>query len=223
MTEYTIDYSETEGRLAECPDGCGMCCLCQPEIGEDEIPYFRKNHPDCICRTKGPDSYTAIKLKKGRGSCVFLGKDRRCAVYDHRTVYCRQFPYHIYVSDRVQVEMDLSCRGLWTGKGNDARKEAEGLVSSAKERIDAAYPQAKAVYSEFYRCAREAGVMREPDYLRMTSDEVMDRFADPGFICRVLSASSDLPNMTIADALNSGKADLRELECAARDTALESL
>ena len=186
MSEFTIDYSETEGRLAECPDGCGMCCLCQPEITEGEIPYFRQNHPDSICRTKGPNAYTAIKLKKGRGSCVFLGKDRRCKVYDHRTVYCRQFPYHIYVSDRVQVEMDLSCRGLWTGKGNDARSEAEQLVAASQERIAEAYAEAAPVYDEFYRCAREAGVMRDPDYLRLTSNEALGRFTDPGFLCRVL-------------------------------------
>lgn len=42
------------------------------------------------------------------------------------------------------------------------------------------------MYGEFYRCAREAGVYRDPDYLRLTSEEALSRFADPGFLCRVL-------------------------------------
>ena len=223
MAEFRVDYSECEGRKAECPDGCGMCCLCQPEILDSEIPFFRKNHPDRICRTKGPDGYNAIKLKKGRGSCVFLNGDRRCEVYDHRTTYCRQFPYHIYVSDRIQVEMDLSCRGLWTGKGNDAKAEAEDLVRRAEARIRDALPDASEVYRQFRQYASEAGVMRDPEFLRGTVEETLYRFTEPEFLCKVLEASSDLPNMSIADALKPGKADLRALDAAAREAALESL
>lgn len=221
---YEVDYSETAGRRAECPDGCGMCCLCQPEILPFEEPFFKKNHPSSVCRTKGPDAYTAIKLKKGRGSCVFL-KDgsRKCEIYDHRTTYCRQFPYHIYVSDRVQVELDLSCRGLWTGKGADARTEAESVVAAADSRIRDAIPEATEVYRQFYSYAREAGVMRDTSYLRMTVSECLSRFTDKEFLYRTLEASSDLPNMTIADAMKQSRVDMRALECAARDAALESL
>ncbi len=223
VPEYEVDYSETAGRLAECPDGCGMCCLCQPEILDSEIPFFKKNHPDRICRTKGPDAYTAIKLKKGRGSCVFLNGNRRCEVYDHRTTYCRQFPYHIYVSDRVQVELDLSCRGLWTGKGVDAKTEAQSLVAAADSRIRPALREASEVYRQFYGYAREAGVMRDTSYLRMTVSECLAHFTDPAFLYRTIDASMELPNMTIADAMKPGKVDLRELEGAARDISLESL
>ena len=205
--------------MAECPEGCGMCCLCQPEILDSEIPFFRKNHPQSVCRTKGPDGYTAIKLKKGRGSCVFLNSDSKCEVYDHRTTYCRQFPYHIYVSDRVQVELDLSCRGLWTGKGIEARKEAEDIVKRAGPRIRDALPEASEVYRQFRQYAAEAGVMKDPEYLRGTVEETLYRFTEQEFLCKVLEASSELPNMTIADALKPGKSDLRELNNAARDAA----
>ena len=221
---YDVDYSETVGRRAECPDGCGMCCLCQPEILPFEEPFFRKNHPASVCRTKGPDAYTAIKLKKNRGSCVFLGEDtRRCAIYEHRTTYCRQFPYHIYVSDRVQVELDLSCRGLWTGKGADARSEAESLVNAADKRIREAIPEAAEVYRQFYGYAREAGVMRDTSYLRMTVSECISRFTDKDFLYRVLEASSDLPNMMISDAMKQSRTDMGALDSAAREAALESL
>ena len=126
--DFEIDYSEVAGRLVECPPECGMCCLCQPEVLPDERPFFRKNHPSALVRSRGPEPYTALALKKGRGSCVFLN-GRRCSVYQHRPTYCRQFPYHLYASDRLQVELDLSCRGAWTGKGASALDEARMIVS----------------------------------------------------------------------------------------------
>ncbi|AGI48252.1 putative Fe-S-cluster oxidoreductase [Thermoplasmatales archaeon BRNA1] len=223
MADYIVDYSEVSGRKAECIDGCGMCCLCQPEILPEERPFFKKNHPDCIEKSRGPEHYTAIKLKNDRGSCVFLNECRRCKVYDHRTAYCRQFPYHIYVSDHVKVELDLSCRGVWTGKGADAMAEAKALVANADARIREALPQARDIYSQFYSFAREAGVMADTSMLRMTVSESLAHFTEPEFLYRLLDASQVLPQMTIADGLKQTKVDYKELEDAARETALESL
>ena len=109
VADYEVDYSEVAGRKVECPSQCGMCCLCQPEVLPEERAFFRSNHPDALVRTAGPQPYFALAMKKGCGSCVFL-QGRRCTVYDHRTAYCRQFPYHLYASDRIKVELDLSCR-----------------------------------------------------------------------------------------------------------------
>lgn len=218
-----VDYSEVAGKKAECLEGCGMCCLCQPEVLPPERPFFKKNYPHDILRTKGPDSYIGLALKKGRGSCVFLDKNRHCRVYDHRTTYCRQYPYHLYVSDRVQVELDLSCRGLWTGKGNDALAEAKALVAAAEQRIDEAAKEASAVYEEFYSNARAAGVMADSSVLRMTVSERLSDFGDLGFIAKLLALSESDSRMALPASAPGAEYDLPGLNDAARETAMESL
>lgn len=222
MADYEVDYSEVAGKKAECIDGCGMCCLCQPEVLPQERQFFRREHPEYLVRTRGPEPYFALALKKGRGSCVFLNECRRCKVYDHRTTYCRQFPYHMYVSDRVKVELDLSCRGLWTGKGADALQEAKQIVSAADARLKQAVKESSAVYREFYENARAAGVMADSSMLRMTVSEHLDDFTDLGFIGRILSMAEVEAQVSLA-GVRSGKYDLKEMNDAARETALESL
>ena len=223
MANYDVDYSEVVGKKAECLDGCGMCCLCQPEVLPAERAFFKKNHPKCLVKTHGAEPCTALALKNGRGSCVFLNECRRCKVYDHRTTYCKQYPYHIYVSDHVKVELDLSCRGLWTGKGPDALTEAKVLVANAADRIEAALPEATEVYRQFYAAAKEAGVMADPSALRMLVSESISNFSDISFIGRLLELSEMEAQVDISSARKERKIDLDELSAAARDTALESL
>ncbi len=223
MANYDVDYSEVVGKKAECLDGCGMCCLCQPEVLPAERAFFKKNHPKCLVKTHGAEPYTALALKNGRGSCVFLNECRRCKVYDHRTTYCKQYPYHIYVSDHVKVELDLSCRGLWTGNGPDALTEAKILVANASDRIEAALPEATEVYRQFYAAAKEAGVMADPSALRMLVSESISNFSDISFIGRLLELSEMEAQVDISSARKEHKIDLDELSAAARETALESL
>lgn len=223
MVSFEVDYSEVVGKKAECIDGCGMCCLCQPEVLPEERPFFKKNHPKCLVRTHGLEPYTALALKNGRGSCVFLDGCRRCKVYAHRTAYCRQFPYHIYVSDHVKVELDLSCRGLWTGKGADALTEAKSLVADASDRIEAALPEASDVYRRFFSAAREAGVMADPSVLRMTVSENLSSFTDPAFLGKLLDLAEMEAQVDISAARKTGRVDLDDLSEAARETSMESL
>ena len=223
VAEYEVDYSEVAGKKAECIDGCGMCCLCQPEVLPQERQFFRKNHPECLVRSRGPDQYLALALKKGRGSCVFLNECRRCQIYDHRTTYCKQFPYHLYVSDHVKVELDMSCRGLWTGKGVDALSEAKQMVAAADDRLKQAVKEASAVYREFYENARAAGVMADSSMLRMTVSEHLSDFTDLGFISKILSMAEVEAQVSISGAKRGEKYDLKDLNDAARETALESL
>ncbi|MCQ2070656.1 MAG: YkgJ family cysteine cluster protein [archaeon] len=224
MANYEVDYSELVGKKAECIDGCGMCCLCQPEVLPSERAFFKKNHPKCLVKSRGPEPYFALALKKDRGSCVFLGEcDRRCKVYDHRTTYCRQFPYHIYVSDHVKVELDLSCRGLWTGKGVDAVSEAKVLVANAEERIKEALPQASDVYRQFYEEARSAGVLGDPSLLRMSVSENLVNFTDVNFLAKLLSLAEVEAQVSINGVNKDTKVDMKELSDAARATSLESL
>lgn len=222
VADYEIDYSEVMGRKVECPSECGMCCLCQPEVLPEERPFFRTNHPDALVKTKGPQPYFALAMKKGCGSCVFLD-GRRCKVYDHRTAYCRQFPYHLYASDRLKVELDLSCRGAWTGKGNDALTEAKQLVEAADSRIRSALEESSAVYREFYSNCREAGVMADPSGLRMSVSENLSMFTDLAYISRIMDMAQIEPLMSLAGTQPERNLDLPSLEEAGRDCALDSM
>ncbi len=222
MADYEVDYSEVVGKKVDCPSECGMCCLCQPEVLPEERAFFRNSYPQFLVKSSGPDPYFALALKKGRGSCVFLN-NRRCSVYDHRTAYCRQFPYHLYASDRIKVELDLSCRGAWTGTGNDAMAEAKDIVARADRRIVSALAESKAVYKEFYANCREAGVMSDPSILRMTVSENISMFTDLSYISRIMDLSQIEPVMSLSGIQPETRLDMPAIEEAGRDSAMESM
>jgi len=221
MANPKIDYSEVAGKKAECPEGCGLCCLCQPEVLGEERHFFEKDHPRSLVKSKSPEPYLALALKKGRGSCVFLN-GRRCLVYDNRPTYCRQFPYHIYVGDKIKVEMDLSCRGVWTEKGADAEAEAKDIVLRAEGRINKAVKEAGEVYSEFYRNCKEAGVMGDPLAIRRSVSDNLDKFTDLAYISKVMELTMMEPVMNL-ESIKEGPADLEGINEAAAAAALESM
>jgi len=216
-----IDLSEVHGRTAECPPGCGLCCLCQPEVLTEERHFFEKHHSRSLVKSKGPDPYLALALKKGRGSCVFLN-GRKCSIYENRPTYCRQFPYHIYVGDKIKVELDLSCRGVWTGKGPDAEAEAVEIVKRADVRIKKAVKEAGDVYREFYSNCKEAGVMGDPAAIRRSVTENIDKFLDLEQIGRIMEMTMMEPIMTL-DGIKGSPEDIEELNEAAMETAAESM
>ncbi|MCL2296324.1 MAG: YkgJ family cysteine cluster protein [Methanomassiliicoccaceae archaeon] len=221
MANYEVDYSEVIGKKAECPEGCGLCCLCQPEVLSEERHFFERNHSKSLVRSKGPEPYLALALKKGKGSCVFLN-GRRCAVYESRPTYCRQFPYHIYVGDRVKVELDLSCRGVWTGRGTDAESEAKEIILRADVRIKKAVKEAGEVYSEFYHNCKEAGVMGDLPEIRGSVSRNIDKFTDLAYISKVMEATMMEPVMVLEN-IKEGPADLEEIHEAATAAAMESM
>ena len=222
MADYEVDYSEITGKLVSCPEQCGMCCLCQPEVLPEERPFFKKNYPQFLVRTKGPQPYSALALKKGCGSCVFLD-NRRCKIYDHRTAYCRQFPYHIYASDKIKVELDLSCRGAWYGTGNDAVSEAKELIKNADSRILEALKDSNAVYHEFYANCKEAGVHQDPSMLRMQVSENVSMFTDLAYLSRIMDMSTIEPIMALSGMHPETHLDMESLQEAGMDLAMESM
>lgn len=222
LADMKVDYSELKGKKAECPDGCGLCCLCQPEVLTEEEGFFKSNYPKELVRSKGPDKYTALALKKGRGSCVFLN-ERKCKVYDKRPTYCRQFPYHIYVGDKIKVELDLSCRGVWTQKGADAETEAQEIVLRAESRIKGAVNEAGAIYSQFYRNCEEAGVMGDPEQIRQSVIENIDKFTDISFLSKMMESIMMEPVMTLDRIKEDTVADIEGMNEAAMAAAMESM
>jgi len=221
VVDYSVDYTEVEGKKIECIDECGLCCLCQPEVLSDEKGFFKSNYPKSLVKSRSVDSYCALALKKGKGSCVFL-ENRRCKVYANRPTYCRQFPYHIYVGDKVKVELDLSCRGAWTGKGIDALSEAQGIVEKADSRIGQAIIEAKAVYEEFYANCREAGVMGNPAEIRGAVSDNLMRFTDLTYLSKVMEMSMMEPKMSLS-MIKDGIADIEGIGEAAMESAMESM
>jgi len=111
-----IDTSEVEKYSLECLKGCALCCLCQAELVGRENEFFR-NDPKLSLGVTDRTIFgletgnSFLKLKEYGGSCFFL-EHRRCTIYQYRPIYCRLFPVHIYVGDRVQLVPNLSCRGL---------------------------------------------------------------------------------------------------------------
>ena len=222
MYVVDIDYSELVGKRVECIPECGLCCLCQPEVLPSESEFFRRNHPTALVRNKYPEDHLALALKKGRGSCVFLN-GRRCSVYSQRPTYCRQFPYHFYVGERIKIELDLSCRGIWTGRGVDAVTDVKPMVDAADRRLMDALREASAVYREFYSNCRDAGVMGDVSEIRAAVSRHIDHFTDMRFIGNVMDASFEEPVMSLDAVPKDRDVDMDELENAAREAALGSM
>ena len=222
MTIPEIDFSEIAGKKIECPSECGMCCLCQPEILPQEMGFFRNNHPKSVTTSKTPDRHFCITMKKGHGSCSFLNK-RRCSIYANRPTFCRQFPYHFYVGDRISVELDLSCRGAWTGNGNDAVEEARALAEASEKRLASAMKEASQVYREFYGICKEAGVMSDVSAIRMSLSANIMKFTDLAYIAKVMDDTLEVPRMDLESVVPNNKFDMAEMEEAARSAALESM
>ena len=222
MSMSEIDYSEVLGKKVECPEQCGMCCLCQPEVLAQEVPFFRNGHPDHLIRSKSQDRHFCLTMKKGHGSCGFLN-GRRCDIYPNRPTFCRQFPYHFYVSDKIHVELDLSCRGAWTGRGNDAAAEARELAEASEKRLETALREATAVYRDFYSICRDAGVMSDVSMIRMALSANVDKFTDLAHLAKIMERSLEEPKMNLENLSPDKQFDMSEMEEAAKDAALSSM
>ncbi len=222
MNVSDIDYSELAGKKVECPEECGMCCLCQPEVLPQEMAFFRNNHSKALMKSKSDSHHFCLAMKKGHGSCTFLN-NRRCSIYQNRPTFCRQFPYHFYVGDRVSVELDLSCRGAWTGKGNDATEEAMALAEASEKRIASALKEASSVYRDFYGICKEAGVVSDISVVRMALSANLQKFTDLAYLAKIMDRSMEEPKMNLDGLVPDNKFDLAEMTDAAMDAALGSM
>ena len=176
-----------------------------------------------MVRNKQPHDHFAIALKKGRGSCVFLNNDRRCLIYDNRPTYCRQFPFHFHVSDRIKAELDLSCRGVWYNEGVDATFEAKELAKRSDGRLKDALKEATAVYKEFFQICEDAGVMTDRSVLRTSVRNNIDKFIDIPYLTNVMNASLEEPAVDLDSITAEGITDMEDLNAAARDAAMDSM
>jgi Fe-S-cluster containining protein len=224
LTNYQVDLGELDGRKFTCLDGCGLCCLCQPELLEQEVTYFKRNHPDHMVAKKQPHKHFALSLKKKVGSCAFLNS-RRCDVYNIRPHYCRQFPYHLYVGNRVQVELDLSCRGIWTNKGEDCMSSGARLVADNEKMIRQTFEKSDEVYRQFFKNCLDMECDCRPGDLRSNMNSVIGNMSDLAFIASLLEASAEEDKVDLASFRPAplDKNRLNELGEAATEAAKDSL
>jgi Fe-S-cluster containining protein len=222
---FPLDLSELEGRRFYCIDDCQLCCLCQPELLQQEEQYFKRNFPQRIVTRRTPHRHTALALKNGSGPCTFLD-NRRCSIYPNRPHYCRQFPFHVHLMDRVQVSLDLSCRGVWVGKGEDTIPIGLELVNENERQLRVGLEEAKGVHRQFLANCREAGMEVSPKNLRASFEAVACRSSELPFLGWMLDQSVedqplDLDKHPTDFALDAARAE--ELRQAAMEVSLESL
>lgn len=222
--DLEVDLSELEGRAFTCDEKCGLCCLCQAELLPHEVAFFRKNHPDRVILKHEPHRHVALALRRGEGPCSFLTSDRRCQIYAQRPHYCRQFPFHMYVGTRVQVELDLSCRGVWYGGREDALVIGGEMVSHQEEVLRRTLQQSRAVHREFEDNCVEAGIARDPEALRRSITKNIPYLIDPLYMASVLDRSAEEEEMEGLPPPGSTSAyERKEVEASAWEMGLDSL
>ena len=189
-----IDTSEVEKYSLVCFEGCALCCLCQAELVGAENEFF-SNDPklslDVTDRTifglETGNSF--LKLKDDRGSCSFL-KHRICAIYKYRPIYCRLFPVHIYVGGRVQLVVNLSCRGLnENNEGISGKKLAEeALVFADHFGLGDAASEIDSVMKEFGKEHRVDALSRKR--IQDISGTLLRRFGFKRFVELIMAYAS---------------------------------
>ncbi|MCU0861815.1 MAG: YkgJ family cysteine cluster protein, partial [Methanomassiliicoccales archaeon] len=222
---FPLDLSELEGQRFVCLDNCGLCCLCQPELLDSEVQYFKRNFPQRIVARRSPHRHTALAMKKGSGPCTFLDKGR-CSIYPNRPHYCRQFPFHVHLMDRVQVSLDLSCRGVWQGRGEDATALGLQLVGENERHLRSGLDQAREVHRQFQENCREAGLDPSPSRHRLALEGALRHVPDLGFLGWMLDRSVEDDEMDLEqhpDEMELDAGRLEELRRAAMEVSLESL
>ena len=218
-----LDLSELSGRKFVCLDECQLCCLCQPELLEDEERFFKRNFPDRVVGRRTPHRHTALVMKPGGGPCTFLDGGR-CTVYQQRPHYCRAFPFHVHLSDRAQVELDLSCRGIWGDRGEDATLFALELVEENRERIARGLEDSHEVYEQFRANCADAGLDPTPSVLRKALEPKIALASDLLYLGRLLDLSVEDEEMILPDEFETvEKGRIEELRQAAMETSMDSL
>ena len=190
QADMEIDYSEVDGRSYSCIDGCGLCCLCQPELLAEEASEFRASPalaPGVADRHISPEvKGAAIKLRGAHGSCHFLS-NRRCKIYDMRPHFCRLFPINVFVGWRIQLLANLSCRGIGL-PGVSLRQESERIIGSfSRVELLTQLDLAKKVFADFVRNCRATGVAQSFSSVRSAAACVLDELADEVGISRILT------------------------------------
>lgn len=185
-----IDLSELDGRTYRCIDSCALCCLCQPELLPDEATRFSSDPrmtEGITDRHISPEvPGPAIKLKGSHGSCYFL-QDKRCMIYKDRPHFCRAFPISIFVGWRIQLNANLSCRGIGL-PGESLTALGSDLVSRyGPQRLGEELKGAQRVFTDFVRNTRDAWVAQSFSSVRKSADALLGELSDGLGLSKILT------------------------------------
>ncbi len=192
-----IDTSELKNKSYECLDDCAMCCLCQPEISEEELARFRKNDLAAGLTKEHVQGFiteqpTAIKLQGGNGACYFL-KDRRCSIHEHRPAFCRQFPVHVHALNRIQLNGNLSCRGITQGGGSLEKFGQQLFNTIPKPTMEAFLSEVQEKVRNFETQAMDSQVYQPIEKLRGTVEMLLPYLSRDGGLGQLLAFADSEP------------------------------
>jgi Fe-S-cluster containining protein len=135
------DFLPLKGLKFNCLEGCGFCCTFQPSLLRNEEKFYQNNRitkNGCISGTIiDPDSKDDVSfaLQNKIGACIFIDTGK-CKIYDIRPLKCKIFPINIFFSWRIQLNANMSCRGIWDGDDfNDLYSYGEELFSNLPKNI----------------------------------------------------------------------------------------
>jgi Fe-S-cluster containining protein len=194
-----IDTTELEGKAFSCIENCAMCCLCQPGLDVEEVTAFEKAGLTDGLTRENVQGYvsedpTVIKLQGSNGACHFL-KDRSCTIYEQRPRFCRQFPVHVHALHRIQLNANLSCRGIAEG-GDTLGKFGSDVISSIpNEGLNNELAGAKERIRWFEERCRDRHVYQETERLRSTVDRITPHLGEERGIGRLLAFANSEPDI----------------------------
>lgn len=199
------DFSEVDQLAYRCIDGCALCCLCQPELLPSEEEWFR-GQPDLADAVTDEHISSdvrgaAIRLRGAHGACYFL-EDRRCRVYDVRPHFCSMFPINIFLGWRVQLNANLSCRGIGLPGEPLGALARHALADYSREKLSAELDTAKKVFADFVRNTRTAAVAQSFSSVRGAAAALSEELVDPIGLSRILTYAehgSTRQNATVAE------------------------
>ena len=146
--QYSEWYTETDSNLPFDCTGCGNCCktkgdvLLSPDetrsaaslldlsvdefkkryVAEEEVTVLMSLDPERI--PPGETGWTVLRQKEEDGSCVFLGEDNMCGVYEARPLQCSTYPFWPRI---------MASRESWDG---EVRSEGDGKERGGKIEED---------------------------------------------------------------------------------------
>jgi Fe-S-cluster containining protein len=106
----STDYQPLAGFRYRCRPGCGLCCYTTPAVAPGERAALIQITPD-VPLLPGSNGWSKIGSRPDGGACHFL-RDEQCGCHTVRPATCGEFPLTVYVGDRVQVSVVLTCPGV---------------------------------------------------------------------------------------------------------------
>ncbi len=165
----------------------------------EELAVFRSRELDDGLTREHAQGYvtdepTAIRLQGSNGACHFL-RDKRCTVHDIRPAFCRQFPVQLHALHRIQLNVNLGCRGITDGGDNLAEFGKSIVASIPNKTQEEELARVGERVAWFEEASKEKEVYQEPGRLRAAARGIIPNLADVGGIGKLLAFTNTMPEI----------------------------